>query len=447
MNLHRMKLKSTLSSATRVFLAVAMAVILLPLQAQNLVPNPSFENVTEDWQTEDKNWKIGVEDPDNPNSEILGTNPKFAKEFKYEGMILTHSTDWFGATTVAPDLYFNTGTCCDIEKASARPAKASAPCNKHGYQEVADGDFYAGFRAFVKSNTKLKRSYLEIELLEELEENQMYCVSFDVSLSDLSKYAVNNIGALLTEQKVDSRKDGPLNMEPSVYSKNNPIIKDQIGWETICGMYLSAGGEQYLTIGAFGADVNMGTEKLKANYNDPAECPTCLSSQAMQISDAYYFIDNVKVEPIEAISQCKCGAANERNMDLIYSRTVNLPENASAEKRIASASIYYAYLKSSPVGVGSRTVEELATILLENPDINISILGHCDDGEAIEGEGNRRYFMLGKQRAEEVRDLLVEQGISANRLSVVDKGNSDPASTKASEISMAKNRRVEFKIN
>ena len=53
-------------------------------------------------------------------------------------------------------------------------------------------------------------------------------------------------------------------------------------------------------------------------------------------------MENVKVEAIEALSQCKCGAADERDMDLVYGSTSNLPEDASAQEVIRDAAIYYA---------------------------------------------------------------------------------------------------------
>ena len=65
------------------------------------------------------------------------------------------------------------------EKAS----KVSVPCNDYGFEQAKDGKYYAGFRAYSKSS-KLKRSYLQVQLTEMLEEDQVYCVSFDLSLAE-----------------------------------------------------------------------------------------------------------------------------------------------------------------------------------------------------------------------------------------------------------------------
>ena len=87
------------------------------------------------------------------------------------------------------------------EKAS----KVTAPCNDYGF--YAKG-FYAGFRAYSKS-PKLKRSYLQVQLTEKLENNQMYCVSFDLSLADLSRYAVPDIGAIFSDRKIERGGTAP----------------------------------------------------------------------------------------------------------------------------------------------------------------------------------------------------------------------------------------------
>ena len=49
--------------------------------------------------------------------------------------------------------------------------------NSYGYEDPADGNRYGGFRAYTKS-PKIARTYFQVRLSENLEANQMYCVSF-----------------------------------------------------------------------------------------------------------------------------------------------------------------------------------------------------------------------------------------------------------------------------
>ena len=125
------------------------------------------------------------------------------------------------------------------------------PCNDYGHQDPADGVFYAGFRAYSKS-PKLKRSYLQVQLTEKLEENQMYCVSFDLSLADLSR-TPPDIGAILSDRKIERGGTAPIVQKPDVQHKSNKTMVYMDGWETVCGTFTGSGGG-VLIIGCFGGD-------------------------------------------------------------------------------------------------------------------------------------------------------------------------------------------------
>ena len=389
-------------------IAAPLAVLSLTLsvsgQAQNLVPNPSFEQVSEDAKE---------------------------KDIKTFGLINVFSEEWGGATEVAPDLFM------EREKES----KVTIPCNDYGYQDPADGVFYAGFRAYSKS-PKLKRSYLQVQLTEKLEENQMYCVSFDLSLADLSRYAVPDIGAILSDRKIERGGTAPIVQKPDVQHKSNKSMVYMDGWETVCGNFTGTGEEEYLVIGCFGGDASIEEEKV-ARSTGHRDCFTGKPQQPQ----AYYYVENVKVEAIEALSQCKCGAADERDMDLVYGSTSNLPEDASVQEIIRDAAIYYAFLKRMPTTSGKNTIANIAKLMKEDASLNLEIVGHCDDDEFNEGKINVRYKGVGKKRAGQVKRLLEAEGISADRITITGRENSDPASTRDSEIARAQNRRVTFSVN
>jgi len=86
-------------------------------------------------------------------------------------------------------------------------------------------------------------------------------------------------------------------------------------------------------------------------------------------------------------------------------------------------------------------LNELLTILLENPDLKIIISGHTDDvGNA---ESN---FVLSEKRANSVLNYLAEKGIAKNRMTALAFGEEQLKANEISEESRAKNRRVEIKI-
>ena len=106
------------------------------------------------------------------------------------GQLEQFTTDWFAYTDAPLDWY----------STEVKGEKVAVPANSYGYEDPSDGNRYGGFRAHTKS-PKLARTYFQVRLSENLEANQMYCVSFDISLSDLSKYAVNGIGAYFSDRK------------------------------------------------------------------------------------------------------------------------------------------------------------------------------------------------------------------------------------------------------
>jgi len=86
-------------------------------------------------------------------------------------------------------------------------------------------------------------------------------------------------------------------------------------------------------------------------------------------------------------------------------------------------------------------LNELLTILLENPELKIIISGHTDDvGNA---ESN---FVLSEIRANSVLNYLAEKGIAKNRMTALAFGEEQLKANEISEESRAKNRRVEIKI-
>lgn len=85
-------------------------------------------------------------------------------------------------------------------------------------------------------------------------------------------------------------------------------------------------------------------------------------------------------------------------------------------------------------------IKEIASVLKENPTINVLIIGHTDsDGDEAMN------LKLSKLRAISVKNYLVNEfGIDALRLSTDGKGESEPVEINNSSANKAQNRRVEF---
>lgn len=84
-------------------------------------------------------------------------------------------------------------------------------------------------------------------------------------------------------------------------------------------------------------------------------------------------------------------------------------------------------------------INKIVTVMNENLDWKFQIIGHTDS------DGNdENNLTLSQQRAESVKKAIVNQGIKAERLTVLGKGEIEPLNGNSSPEEKANNRRVEF---
>ncbi|MGH9486855.1 MAG: OmpA family protein [Terriglobales bacterium] len=80
-----------------------------------------------------------------------------------------------------------------------------------------------------------------------------------------------------------------------------------------------------------------------------------------------------------------------------------------------------------------------ANWLKEHPDVDITVVGHCD------ARGTAEYNLaLGARRSESVKQFLVSQGVDGSRISTTTVGKSDPFCTDATDDCYQLNRRGHF---
>ena len=105
---------------------------------------------------------------------------------------------------------------------------------------------------------------------------------------------------------------------------------------------------------------------------------------------------------------------------------------------------------------GMPTLDMIATVLQQHPELRMVIVGHTDDVEATaalpapaEGEppldAVALATTLGQARAQAVRKEFVSRGLGAARFVVTSAGASQPVSD-PSPRGRARNRRVELKL-
>jgi gliding motility-associated-like protein len=188
--------------------------------AQNLVPNPSFEDKT----------RCPV---DNGDFQAIKS--------------------WYNPlTSTSPD-YFN---IC-----ATRGNGAHIPESLFGYQRPHSGDGMTGIIAWeAKYNgstfTNAASEYIQTELSQSLQAGKKYCVSFYVSPT-ISPYFIKNyvdideIGVHFSSYKL-TESGLRLNHKYAIRSITGKFMSDTAGWIKITGVYTAAGGEKWINIGVFG---------------------------------------------------------------------------------------------------------------------------------------------------------------------------------------------------
>lgn len=99
--------------------------------------------------------------------------------------------------------------------------------------------------------------------------------------------------------------------------------------------------------------------------------------------------------------------------------------------------VFFAYDSSS---LSNNAVEALQTQvkwLKKNDKVDVIVQGYCDE------RGTREYNLaLGERRANAVKQYLISQGVSANRISTISYGKERPAVLGSNEAAWAQNRRA-----
>ncbi len=109
------------------------------------------------------------------------------------------------------------------------------------------------------------------------------------------------------------------------------------------------------------------------------------------------------------------------------------------ESPLYSNVIYFGYDISSIQPEYRDMVIAHGQYLAANPDVTITVEGHCDE------RGSREYNIgLGERRANAVRSLLLAQGASSQQVVNVSYGEERPAEMGSGEMAWSKNRRAEL---
>ncbi len=199
--------------------------------AQNLVPNPSFEDTLNCAQ------HFGLTEAAFP---------------------------WFTATYKSSPDYFSANNNCGF--------------NPFGFQLPHSGVAYMGGYAWLGKS----REYYGVRLDSTLQSNIKYKAGFYVSRAEGFRHATDRIGIYFCADTAGfyGNPAGQLYFIPQVENASGNILSDTANWTLITQTFLAVGGEQFLVIG---------------NFRDSANTTVLIVDSNAHYNGAYYYVDDVFV--------------------------------------------------------------------------------------------------------------------------------------------------------
>jgi outer membrane protein OmpA-like peptidoglycan-associated protein len=366
-----------------------------------------------------------------PNGSFEATTGKVKKPGAIDEV-----TGWTSPTGAKADVFVP-----NKEKDVNEQKIISTKKNMYGKENAKEGSNYVGIVAYSYSEAKVARTYVMVKLDAPLKKGVRYCVTFNVSLAEASKYACNQLGANFSNKPFATEAKSSIIDVAHVQQRDNKIINMTYNWEKICGVYEAKGGEKYLTIGNFIKNENVKTETNKKPKDMDVDV----------IAAAYYFLDDVSVVMMDAGAECSCAGDEPKNefSTTVYQKSIITNSKMTPAQVINAQQTFFAFGKANFSPEGKTMLDLIAQKMTENPTMKLEIQGHSDAMEDSVGVEKTQYSGMAEKRAEAVITYLKGKGIDPARLVGVAKDSAIPndeiSESDDNDLKMAKNRRVTFK--
>jgi len=380
---------------------ILVPIIFTHINAQNLVPNPSFEEIKKC-----------------PNAWNDGNAKRI---LKYWIIPNQGTTDYYSGACNKMPMY-------------------STPKNFMGNTYPVEGKAYVGIIAGSNDRTKYvkqgdSKEYVQVKLLNPLVAGKIYCVKFYVYHATKSISTVSQIGLYLSVNRVKEKHRNRINYMPQVVS-NNLLNKTHDDWEEVCGDYLAQGGEQYITIGSF-LTATEETFQVLPKYRGKER------RHSVNEQYAYYYLDYVSVTELKEGEGCGC--KKEEAIEVKKDSVIKIETKATASfipgKTIVLPDVTFEVNKWELSSDVKPLLDSLVAYLQANAQYTLQINGYTDNSgsEKVNKE-------LSEHRAKAVADYIVLKGVEPMRLRYRGYGSNNPVSDNTTKEGKAKNRRVEIDI-
>lgn len=357
-----------------------------PIQAQNLVPNYSFESLI----------NLPLKIPKNRSTSTFRFEPSsgyipYKKNLKH----------WFAATKTTPDLRIINN-------------RSYINCSKsHPYCiRPKTGNHVVGIITSMQNKyTDSYREYIQIKLGKTLRPGVQTYVELWVVKDHSAKLISNNIGCYFSQKSVYEDTEEVLDRLPQI---NYDLVIDQAphGWIQIRDSFIPDKPLRYLVIGNFFNNENTKIDFVK-NHNLSPYVPAY----------AYYLIDDVRVW-------------QDKNQEIVFEEKL-----VQKNEQIRINNIFFETDEAILLSDSFDELNKLFSFLKNYPAVRISIHGHTDN------QGSENYNLnLSNARVKATVDFLTKKGIDPGRMSFKGLGEKIPIESNETKEGRQQNRRVEFVI-
>ncbi len=333
-----------------------------------------------------------------------------------------------------------TGARADIYSPS-KILDINVPANFYGKEDAKEGTNYAGIVGFSYGDA-MARTYIMAKLNTPLKKGMKYCVKFNISLAERSKYSSNKIGVKFSEKQFGTDSKTAIIEKTDVLDDKDKIFSAMYNWEQVCGEFVATGGEKFISIGNFTSNENTKYEKIKKDSK----------MKEAQISAAYYYIDDVIVTLVTEEDVCDCGKgllAEDNYSKTIYQKVPTVNDKMSPKEQIELQTAYFGFGKNKLTPEALKSLDLIAGLLVANPNLKLEMMGHSDDMEEKLAIEKPAFVDMSSKRISEVMKYLISKGVAEANLISTPLGNSDPVMDTADDdedLKNAKNRFVSYKV-
>lgn len=364
--------------------------LFLPLQSQNLVPNPSFEDFVDFTGKSNSGWHK-IQNTDTPDYFNLDSHKPYNNVFD----------EYIGGT---------------------RPKTGNA---------------FVGFfclRYNPQRNVKNVREYIGTILLNPLEKDSLYKVEISLCLDAESNAAIKNFGLIFSKNSLEFNKDYQLfSSKPQIeFTLSYP--EKPTGWITVSSFYKATGNEKCIILGNFRTDKlttykRLGVTKVKGKDK----------KWNLQVGEtaAYYYVDEVIIEKTNIE---KTAIPIEQKIVQEKEDTLNL-NKIEIDSAIVLKNILFEFNKTELLPESYTEINKLLRLMVNNPRIIIKLEGHTDNTGSYDFN-----IRLSNARAESVVRYLIEKGIDPHRIEYAGYGFTQPLASNETDEGRKTNRRVAFKV-